>query len=229
MAGALSFIAVLLTGCLKDVSNSTSTPKTYISLMHLAPRAPSVEVYFNSTKASSAISPGVVSNTYSAIDPSAFAVNFKKAGSDSLVASIPTDIYDSLRFYTLLLYNIDSTHVNAVKIQDDFSVLTMDKAYFRFFHMSPDVGNVDVYFDNNQILSGRSYADNTLSDYYNQFTPITANSYNIYVKKAGTDSVIAQANSVPLGASGAYTIFLKGITNGTGLNQIGVNVLQASE
>jgi hypothetical protein len=229
ITGALSFISILLTGCLKDVSNSTSTPKTYISVMHLAPRAPAVEIYFNSTKESSPINPGVVSSTYSPVDPSAFAVNFKKAGSDSLVANIPTDIYDSLRFYTLLLYNIDSTHVNAVKIEDDFSVLTMDKAYFRFFHMSPDVGNVDVYFDNDVVSSGRSYADNTTSNYYNQFSPTTANSYNIYVKKAGTDSVIAEANSVPLGASGAYTIFLKGINNGTGLNQIGVSVLQASE
>ena len=101
--GALSFLTVLLSGCLKEASNSTNPPKTFISLLHLAPRAPSVEVYFDNTKASSAIAPGTVSPTYSAIDPSIFAITFKKAGSDSLVTSLSTASYDSLRHYTLVL------------------------------------------------------------------------------------------------------------------------------
>jgi len=227
LAGALSFIA-LLTGCIKDVSNTPPSPKTYISIMHLAPRAPAVELYFNGTKASSAINPGIVSSSYASLDPSIFSVDFKKAGADSVVANIPTDIYDSLKFYTLLLYNIDSTHARAVKIEDDFSSLTRDQAYFRFFHMSPDIGNVDLYFENTAVSSGRQYADNVASGYYNQFNPISSNTYNIYVKKAGADSVIAQANQVFLNAGGAFTIFLKGIPGGTGNNALGVSVLQAA-
>jgi Domain of unknown function (DUF4397) len=227
VAGALSFIA-LLTGCIKDVSNTPPSLKTYISIMHLAPRAPAIELYFNGAKASSAINPGIVSSSYAALDPSTFSVDFKKAGSDSLVANIQADIYDSLKFYTLLLYNIDSTHARAVKIEDDFSSLTTDKAYFRFFHMSPDIGNVDVYFDNTPVSTSREYADNVVGSYYNQFSPMTSNTYTIYVKKAGSDSVIAQANQVPLSPGGAFTIFLKGISGGTGNNAVGINVLQAA-
>ena len=226
--GAMSFLTVLLSGCLKEAASSSSSPKTYLSLMHLASRATAVEVWFDNTKASSAINPGTVSSTYSALDPSMFAITFKKSGSDSVVASLGTDYYDSSKYYTLLLYNYDSTHARAIKIQDDFTVLTNDKAYYRFFHMSADIGNVDVYFDNNLIESSRQYADNTVNSYYNQFFAVTGNSYNVYVKKAGSDSVIAQA-AVTLNLANAYTIYLKGIKGGIGTNAISVDVLQAAD
>jgi uncharacterized protein DUF4397 len=227
--GALSFLTVLLTGCLKESTSSTSAPKTYVSLMHLASRAPAIEVYFDATKASSSINPGTVASAYSALDPATFAINFKKAGSDSVVASLGTSSYDSSKYYTLLLYNYDSTHARAVRIIDDFSVLSSTKAVFRFFHMSPDIGDVDLYFDNNLIAPGRQYADNAISDYWNQFTETPAATVNVYVKKAGSDSVIAQASSVYLNVTNAYTIFLKGIKGGTGTNAIAVDVLQAAD
>jgi hypothetical protein len=228
--GALSFLTVLLSGCLKDsTSSSSSAPKTYLSLMHLASRAPAIEVYFDATKASSSISPGTVASAYSALDPATFAINFKKAGSDSLVASLGTSRYDSSKYYTLLLYNYDSTHARAVRIIDDFSVLSNTKAVYRFFHMSPDIGDVDLYFDNTLMVSGRQYADNAISDYWNQFAETSPGTVNVYVKKAGSDSVIAQASSVYLNVTNAYTIFLKGIKGGTGTNAIAVDVLQAAD
>jgi hypothetical protein len=228
--GALSFLTVLLSGCLKEsTSSSTTEPKTYLSLMHLASRTSAIEVYFDANKASSPINPGTVASAYSAIDPGTFAINFKKAGSDSLVASLGASRYDSSKYYTLLLYNYDSTHARAVRIIDDFSALSSTKAVFRFFHMSPDIGDVDLYFDNNLIASDRQYADNTISDYWNLFTETPAATVNVYVKKSGSDSVIAQASSVYLNVQNAYTIFLKGIKGGTGTNAIAVDVLQAAD
>lgn len=227
--GVLSFLTVLLSGCLKEGESTTTTHKTYISLMHLAPRAPSIQVYFDSEKASSSISPGTVSSAYSAVEPDLFAINFKKADSDSLVASLGTNLYDSLKYYTLLLYNSDSAHVQAIRIEDDFSVLTSDQAYYRFFHLSPDIGGVDLYFDNTLIESSRQYADNTSSNFYNQFWSTSSNTVNVYVKKAGSDSVVAEKSGVYLSQANAYTIYLRGIKDGTGTTAIDVDVLQAAD
>jgi hypothetical protein len=227
--GALSFLTVLLSGCLKESRNTTNPPKTYLSLLHLAPRSPAVEVYFNNEQASSAIIPGTVASAYSAVEPGIFSINFKKPGSDSVVASLGASLYDSLKHYTLLLYNIDSTHVRAVRIQDDFSVLAnQEKAHYRFFQMSPDFGAVDLYFDNTLIESGREYADNTASDYYNTFLPAAPNTYTATVKKTGTDSVIAQG-SVFLSAGRAYTLYLKGIRGATGTTGLGISYLEAAD
>jgi hypothetical protein len=145
-----------------------------------------------------------------------------------MVASLPTDFYDTLKHYTLLLYNYDTAHVRALRIEDDFSVLVnQQKAHYRFFHMSSDIGPVDLYFDNTLIESGRQYADNTVSNYYNQFLEATPSTYNIVIKKAGSDSVIAQQYSMYMGAGSAYTLYLKGIPGKTGVNGLSVDFLQA--
>jgi hypothetical protein len=195
--------------------------------LHLAPWAPAVEVYFNDKKASSAISTGSVSSSYSALDPGVYAIGFKKAGGDSVVASLSSSIYDSSQYSTLLLYNLDSTHVGATKIIDDYSMLTTSSSYIRFFHMAPEMNDVDLYLDGTQASTGRSYADNVSVGYYNQFSPITPGTYNLIVKKAGVDSVIASVSSVTLSAGNAFTIYLRGRKTGTGINAIGVDYLQS--
>jgi len=229
IVGALSFLTMLLSGCLKESTSSTYTPKTYISIMHLAPRSPAVQIFINNQPSSSGINPGTVSSSYTAFDPAVLGFTFKKSGGDSVVTSLPSAVYDSLNYYTLLLYNPDSTHVQALRIQDDFSVLNTTQTFYRFFHLCPDVGNVDLYFDNNIIESGRQYADIAATSYYNQFFSKTPSTYSIYVKKAGTDSVIAQASSVSLAAANAYTIYLKGMKGGTGSNALTVDILQAAD
>jgi hypothetical protein len=225
--GVLAFVAVGLSGCLKQTSSSTIAPKTYISLMHLAPWSPAVEVYFNDKQASSAINAGTVSSSYSALDPGVYAIGFKKAGGDSIVATLSSSLYDSSRYATLLLYNIDSTHVGAAKINDDYSVLTNDRSFFRFFHLAPEIADVDVFFDNNLMSSGRSYADNVSISYYNQFTSVSPATVTVTVKKSGTDSVITSLNNVNLSQFNAYTIYLRGKKGGTGVNAIGIDYLQS--
>jgi hypothetical protein len=227
--GALSFLTLLLSGCLKETKNAQTPPKSYVSLLHLAPRAPAVTVFFNNSQASQGINPGTVSSAYSPVDPGVFSITFKKVGGDSVVASVGADVYDSLSYYTLLLYNYDTIQVRAVRIEDDFSVLAdKTRSYYRFFHMAPDIGPVDLYLDNKMIETGRQYTDNVYSNSYNQFNPATPGSYNLVVKKAGSDSVIAQSYSpMFMGAGAAYTVYLRGIKGGTGANALGIDYLQA--
>jgi len=225
--GVLAFVSVVMSGCLKQSASSTATPKTYISLLHLAPWAPSVEVYFNDKLASSAISSGSVASSYSALDPGVYSIGFKKAGTDSVVASLGTSLYDTSQYSTLLLYNIDSTHVSAAKIADDYSLLTTDKSFVRFFHLAPEINDVDFYLDGTLISSGRSYADNISVGYYNQFSAITPGTFNLTVKKSGADSVIASLNATTLSQGNAFTIYLRGKKGGTGVNAIGIDYLQS--
>jgi hypothetical protein len=230
--GALAFLMVMLSGCLKEAQNTTVSPRTYVSLLHLAPWSPAVDVYFDNSKATtSAISFGMVSPNYSSLEPAAFGISFKKATTDSLVAGLGTAVYDSLKYYTLVLYNIDQTHVAAARIQDDYSILTTDKAYYRFFHMGPDIGDVDVYFDNTLVQSNRSYADNIYSSsFYNEYASVTPNTINVTIKKAGTDIVVATgSSSVYFTPGDAFTLYLKGVDGGTGSLKPTVEYLIAAD
>ncbi|MFT3824691.1 MAG: DUF4397 domain-containing protein [Chitinophagaceae bacterium] len=211
LAAITGFVA---TGCLKSVETGKQDPLSYVYLMHVAPKAPSVEVYFGTTKVSDPIAAGAISNSYSAVAADYFDVTFKKASSDSVVAQIPALNYDSAGIYTLLLYNDPSGQGKAVRIKDDLSYVTLDKAYYRFFQMVPNLGQVDLYIDGAKQQERREPADNVYSDFYNQFTPYTYGYHTIQIKATANDSLIAQAIDVSMLQGNAYTIVLKGLVGG---------------
>lgn len=219
-----------LSSCLKSVDPPEQQPaKAYISIMHLAPTGPSLDVFFDTKKvSSSAFAPGNVTVTYNAVDKGAYSITFKKASSDSVVATVAPAQYDSLNFYTLFIYNEQvNGAATAIRIRDDFSNLNPSKANFRFFHGSPDTEAVDLYIDNVKVGSSRSHADNIYSGANNSYTPTDGGFHNIQVKLAGTDTVIASINDVDLLANNAYTFYLRGLKSGTGNSKVSIGVLRA--
>lgn len=226
--GLIVFLFIAgITGCLKNNEYKPPSPKTYISVMHLAPFAPSAEVFFDNEKVTQGMPSGSFFSYYSGIPPATFDVKFKKAGADSLIASIASSRYDSLKFYTLLLYNDTLGAVKAIKINDDYSNITSDKSVFRFFNMSPDVPSADLYIQNDKVASGRTPADNTSHNNLNAFVSHASGSFLLAVKVAGTDSVISQINTSFM-ANNAYTVFLKGKIGGVGDNKLELAVLRAN-
>lgn len=222
--------AFILSSCLKAVETTPPKAQTYISLLHLAPAAPAVDVYLNNTKSTSTPVPsGTFFNRYSALDPDIYAVVFKKGNGDSVVASIPADIYDSLTYSTLMLYNdpFGSGGVNAIRIEDDFTNFSQTQTNYRFFHVSPGLMPVDVYLDNNKVASNREYVDNVPNSFYNVFQQRDPGFFLLSIKKAGSDSTIFQTNTQLAGGQ-AYTILLSGTPGGTGEHALAVDVLQAS-
>jgi hypothetical protein len=223
-------LAIVFTGCLKSVDPPKAEPaKAYVSIMYLAPTGPALDVYFDSKRVSNtSFAPGNVTVAYNAVDRGTFSVVFKKASSDSVVASVTPALYDSLNFYTIFLHNVQANGpVSAVRIKDDFTVLTPGTAYIRFFHASPDTDPVDFYIDNMKVESGRAQADNIPSGNYNNFSSLAPGVHTFQVKEAGTDNVLATLNHTDLLAGNAYTFYLRGLKDGTGTNQLSLAVLRA--
>lgn len=225
---------VALSGCLKSPDDTTPpTPKAYISIMHLAQTAPSVDVYFDNDKVSNTpFAPRNVTSAYNAVDKGAFSIKFKKANSDSLVAQVPVAEYDSSKYYTIFIYNLQANGpANAVRIKDDFTDLlaNMTKPYYRFFHGSPDTGPVDFYIDNVKVESGRTNADNSQQEILNKFLVTTTGFHSLQAKLAGTDTLVATLNGVDLVAGNAYTFYLMGLSGSSGLDQASIGVLRAND
>lgn len=224
-------LAGVLSSCLKSDDDSTpAAPQAFISIMHLAPTAPSLDIFFDNTKVSAnPFAPSTVSSAYSAVDRGAFSIQFKKAASDSLVAEVPRAQYDSLKFYTLFIYNLQANGpARAVRIIDDFSALTPDKPYYRFFHASPNTGDIDLYLDNVKIESSRMLADNTANGPLNNFLETTLGHHTIDVRLAGSQTVIATLTNVELLAGNAYTFYLSGLNGGIGASGLTLGVLRAA-
>jgi hypothetical protein len=227
-------VVVLVIGisssCMKTGSGATQNSNniSFITLMHMAPYSSSMEVYFNGDKKTSAIAAGTFSTSYGQVPPGVYDIKFQVAGSDSVLSSLPASTYDSLGFYTLILYNTQGgAGLGSIKINDDFSNLSLSGANYRFFNFCPDAPAVDLFMNTTAVQQGRQVADNASSYYYNSFQAVTAGGYSLQAKKAGTDSVIATVSSVNLVAGAAYTIFLSGSTHNTS-NPVTLNVLQAA-
>jgi hypothetical protein len=226
----VSMTAVLFSGCLKTGTNNTtsSTNVSFVTLMNMAPYSSSTEVYFNDNKQTPIIPTGSYSTTYGRVAPGNYDIKFKVASSDSVLSELPSSNYDSLGFYTLILYNpTASSAVSSMKVIDDFSNLSYTGANYRFFNLCPDYPTVDLYLNGAAAQNGRFVGDNANSSYFNAFVPITAGGYAIQVKKAGTDSVIATISSVGLQQGNAYTVFLQGSLHNTD-DPVTLSILQAA-
>jgi hypothetical protein len=227
----VAITAVVFSSCLKAGSNNqtNNTNISFVTLMNMAPYSSSTEVYFNDNKMTPIISPGSFSTNYGHLTPGAYDIKFKVASSDSLLSEIPSSSYDSLGFYTLILYNPTAgPDVSSMKIFDDFSSLSQTGANYRFFNLCPDYPQIDLYFNSSKVQSGRTLADNAYGgSYLNSFTEVPAGGYGIVAKKAGTDSVVASISSVGLMQANAYTIFLQGSNHNTN-NPVTLSILPAA-
>lgn len=201
-------------GCVKSSPGSSATPVCYVSVLNEAPYSSPTDIYFNGTLVTPAggIQPGEFSSQYGSVKPGVYTVDFKVAGTDSLLYELPNTPYDTSNFYTLILYNTapKSPVVSAANILDNFSSVTETSAYYRFFNLSPDIPSVDLYLSGTGVQFSRMPADNISDLVYDEFQAVNPMVYNIQVTKAGTDSVLATANSTPFAAGTVYTIFLQG-------------------
>jgi len=230
-------IGISLSSCLKTTEPQPQKPTAYISIMNLATATPAygLDIYFNDSKASSTVwQPGTVPVAYSPINKDVYKIDLKKTGSDSVITTVPSNLYDSLHFYSVVAYNPSSTsnEVKSMLIEDNFSNLSLDKTFFRFWHFSPAIaalGPVDLYIDNSKVSSQRTLGDNEFSDYQNLFQTTTAGNHSITIKLSNRDTTIYQSTSdVSFQSGNAYTLYLMGKPGGEGANKLNVGSLRAA-
>jgi hypothetical protein len=198
--------------------------------MNLAPYGDSANFFFGGNEyPGGAIPIGSYSNSYFKVAAGTYSVEFKTPTTDSLLAEIPSSTFDSLGFYTLLTYNDSSQGVvKAAKITENFSNVTNDSAYFRFFNMSPDLPSVDLYVNSTKVQSSRAPADNILNTFLNNFQGIPGGYYTIEAKIAGTNTVVGKSLTASFQNGQVFTIFLEELHNTSG-NSFSVAILQFAD
>jgi hypothetical protein len=232
-----TFLAVLLifslfigVGCSKTGSSLTSSSVTYLSLINASALSSNVTVLLNDTPATvtGGIAPGQYSPKYGTLRPGIYDIKFEVATTDSLLSEIPTSAFDTLNFYTLLLYTVPQTGVvRSASILDDFSTLSSTQGNYRFFNLCSTHTKVDLYLNSTLVQQGRTTGDNVSNNSLNGFQTTTSGIYTVTAKSAGTDSVIVSVGNIALQAGNAYTIFLSGVDGSTS-NPLLINVLPAS-
>lgn len=220
----------MMMGCAKTGSTVNTTPVSYVSLINGTALSSNVSVLLNDTAAtvSGGIAPGQFSSKYGTIRPGTYDVKIELASSDSLLNELPNTSFDTLNFYTLLVYTVPQTgKVQSAVIQDNYSTLSVGQANYRFFNLCTTHPKVDLYLNSTVVQQSRTTGDNVTNSALNGFQTTGPATYTVTAKSAGTDSVIVSVNNVTLIPGNAYTIFLNGV-DGSSNNPLTLNVLQAS-
>lgn len=224
-------LAVAQQSCVKSASSvQTSTSTTvpafsFISVMNLAAYGDSANIYFNGSVYGKTYDIGSFSSSYFKLSSNIYDVQFKNASKDSLLADIPGSSFDSLGFYTIVLYNDSVNGIDkAAKIADNYSNIVADSAYYRFFNMCPDAPSIDLYINGTKIQANRTTADNIANPIFNNFQTFSTGYVTIEVKLSGSTIDLTSALTGTI-VNGVYTIFLDELHKASG-NQFSLELLQ---
>jgi hypothetical protein len=136
---------------------------------------------------------------------------FKKAGSANTLVNVPFTIQDTTR-YTMFFAgeSLDKVFV----IRDTLKIDTF--ARVQFVNASPV--NVDV-----AIGSGFNYKNLSFKS-ATPFIPLVGGKFALSIYQAGTTTLLA-SGTLTLAKSNLYTLYTKGVLNGTGNNLFGARIL----
>lgn len=223
----LAAIALLLaiTGLTSCLKNDTQPQKPYffMAVINAAPLPYALDVYINSTKTSG----NVVFNSGLLLTPEPGTINlsFKPYNKDSLVATEITQ-YDTLKYYTHLVYGNAPASVYVIDETDNFTNdLSTNQAHVRFYNLSPNIGSVDIYVNDTKVYTGRTFEDFVYTDTFNKLSHLNTGTVKLTAKAAGTDTVIATKENVTLENGKIYTMFVSGLSGNTDTLKPSINIL----
>jgi len=192
-----------------DISN--------VNVIHASPDAPGVDLVVDGTVAAANLE--FPNNTgYLDVNSGTRKVNVNVTGSSNSVISADLDIAEGV-FYSV--FAVDSvSKISAIVIEDDLTPPTAGNAHVRFVHLSPNAPAVDITLTDGTIVFG-----NKAFKEYTDFTPLTAGSYELQVRVAGTDQVALELGTITVAEGKIYTVFAKGFLGGTGGQSLGAEII----
>jgi hypothetical protein len=207
-ANPLSAIAVV-----DDIENGsqvlalTSSAPAYaqVRIAHLAPDAPPVDVWVGGTIALQDVPFRAFSQYLEVLASRSTEVEVFVAGTNTNPVISATLTFDADEVYTIAATGlVGNGTLGPIVINDDLS--TSGGSKIRFIHTSPDAPQVDITLTDGTVLFGNVEFNEALS-----FIEVSAGSYGLQVRVAGTETVALSFDGVALSGGTNYSIFATGL------------------
>lgn len=229
MLPAAVILGFSLQSCLNDDGDDVEIGNSYVSFINATPDTPAVDLYINSSKIHEghfAFTDRLPSTSYTQTPATQYTMIVTPSDNQSVALfqsylSLSEDIYQSV---FLIDYAED---MKAVMMHDDLTSPASGMAKVRFANFSPDapalslaVASGDVWFDD--------YAFNE-EDSDDEFVEKAADTYDFEVRDADSGEVLFTATGVDLQPGKTYTLWVKGLEEGTGERALGLETLEHVE
>lgn len=217
IAGGLLTVSLFIMSCAKEDSSSNNGTSN-IMLINASPNAPDIDAYADAAKINSVSLSYPSSTNYLSVASGNKSFIVKQGGTNTSLFTTPTFPFVNNKSYSVFLVD-SASKASAIILQDNLATPVSDTAHFRILQLSPNTANVDF------ILRSGSDSIPITNKAFKEVTnlyAVKAKTYNIKVKLAGTETVIATATGVVLSSRKIYTLFLKGFSGGTGTTTLGI-------
>jgi hypothetical protein len=214
------FAALLLIGCKTDENSPTAPPVAQTAsamVVHTSPDAPGVDLYVDNNLAKTNLS-YPEATPYLSLSAGTRNVKVKVTGTSTTVIDANLVLTPNASYS---VFAVDSvSRLSTLVTVDTLTTPATGKSHVRFIHLSPNAPAVDVALQGGAVLFG-----NTQFKQYSSFTPVSAGTYNLEVRIAGTTTVVLPLPNITLVQGKIYTVFAKGFVGGIGTKALGAGII----
>lgn len=190
--------------------------------VHASPDAPAVDI--RAGKRLVAWNLAFPNNTrYRFLRPGTRDVRVNVAGTKTTVINAPV-MFEAGKAYSVFAVNTVA-NIAPLVLTDDLTRPAKGNAHVRFIHLSPNAPAVDIGVTGvaAPVFPNKSFKD------FTPFTPLSAGTYNLEVRVAGSQNVVLPLPGIKLEAGKIYTLFAKGLLGGTGAQALGAQIIVNSD
>ncbi len=212
------FAAFSFTACSDDDPVTPDpTPTAKVMVVHASPDAPGVDLLVDNVIAGSNLTfPN--STGYLEVEAGTRNVKVNVTGTQTTVIGADLNIAANISYSTFAVNTV--ANLEPLIFIDNLAAPASGKAHVRFIHLSPDAPAVDISLtDGTVIFSNVAFKGSV------DFTPLDAGTYPLQVRVAGTSTVALELGSITLQAGKIYTVFARGLLNGSGDQALGASII----
>lgn len=212
------FAAFSFTACSDDDPITPDpTPTAKVMVVHASPDAPGVDLLVDNVIAGSNLTfPN--STGYLEVEAGTRNVKVNVTGTQTTVIGADLNIAANISYSTFAVNTV--ANLEPLIFIDNLVAPASGKAHVRFIHLSPNAPAVDITLtDGTVIFSNVAFKGSV------DFTPLDAGTYPLQVRVAGTSTVALELGNITLLAGKIYTVFARGLLNGSGNQALGASII----
>lgn len=215
-------LSASLFSCDKDV---IAPENASVNVIHASPDAPGVDLLVDNNKVNTAALTFPNATGYLTVTAGTRNIKVNAAGTTTTVinANLP---FTANKSYSVYAFNRLAS-IGAFMVEDNLATPASGQAHIRFFHLSPDAPAVTVGTLSSgtfsPVFSNRSFETQATATANQGFAPVPAATYTFDVRVGNTS--VLNVPGVVLQAGKIYTVFAKGLVNGTGAQALGAQIV----
>ncbi|NIV11005.1 MAG: DUF4397 domain-containing protein, partial [Aliifodinibius sp.] len=201
-----------------DAFADLTTATANVLVTHASPDAPGVDLLVDDIVVNSSALTFPNNTGYLSVDAGSRNIKVNASGTSTTVINADLTL-DANTAYSVFAVNT-LANIEALVLEDDLTAPASGNARVRFVHLSPDAPAVDITLTDGTVIFGnKSFKEAT------DFAGLSAGTYDLQVRLAGSNTVVLNLPGIMLEDGKIYTVFAKGLVNGSGDQALGAEII----